>query len=126
MNWIDQAVGEFLANVGFLGLSLDHDGFVRLRIGGGGAIEMQHLRDEDPASLMLAWSEPDPYDLPRHLKAAWRMADFRQATPLPLLAAAHEDQLVLATRLDERNVSRTALEESMEWLQKLHEQIRNS
>jgi type III secretion system chaperone SycN len=126
MDWIQQAVANFLTSIGLPGMALNHDGAVLLRTGSGGAIEFQYVSEGSATSLMLAWSEPDRYDLPRHLKSALRMADFRNAGSMPLMVAAHTDQLVLATRLQERSVSQSALEESMDWLRQMHEQIRNS
>lgn len=126
MDWIHQAVGDFLGAIGLPGTSLDVSGFLRLRTGSGGAIELQHLSQGDSPTLMLAWSEPDPWDLPRHHRAALRLADFRQNASMPLLVATHEDQLVLAMRMQERSVSQSALEESLDHLRLMHEQIRNS
>ncbi len=126
MDWIQQAVSDFLAAIGLPGAVLNAQGFLRLRTGSGGAIEIQHVRELQAPSLMLAWSEPDPWDLSRHLKAALRLADFHETASLPLLVAAHADQLVLATRMQERSVSQSSLEDSMDYLRRMHEQIRNS
>jgi hypothetical protein len=126
VDWIQQAVSNFLGAIGLPGATLDAGGFLRLRTGSGGAIEFQHVREGESPSLMLAWSEPDPWDLPRHLKAALRLADFHEAANLPLLVAAHAEQLVLATRMQERSVSQSSLEDGMDYLRRMHEQIRNS
>lgn len=126
MDWIRQAVSDFLVAIGLPGATLDANGFLRLRTGSGGAIELQHLSQGDAPTLMLAWSEPDPWDLARHHQSALRLADFRQSAATPLLVATHQDQLVLAVRMQERSVSQSALEENLDHLRLMHEQIRNS
>lgn len=123
MAWIEQSISEFGRSIGIASLTLDADGGLRLGTESGGAIEVHHQRDFEPPVVLVMVSEPVGFSRSKRLRAAVRLADFRRSPGLPLLVALDGDQLVLATRMDERSFSHPALEAALDQLDRLHQQV---
>ncbi|MDB5798442.1 MAG: hypothetical protein JWP36_2344 [Paucimonas sp.] len=126
MNWITQAISGFGSSLGLSRLALREDGALRLHTDSGGAIEIHHLADGANPQVLLVMSEPGEYSLAPRLRAALAQADFRRSQGQQLHVASVDGQLVLATRLAERECSQPAVEAGINQLQQLHERIRNN
>ena len=122
MNWIDQSILEFGNSIGIASLRFDADGALRLGTESGGAIELHYQREFDPPVVLAMVSEPAGFSRSARLRAAMRLANFRRQPALSLHVALDGDQLVLATRLDERSFSQPALESTLDLLDRLHQQ----
>ncbi len=126
MAWIEQSISEFGRSIGIASLALDADGGLRLGTESGGAIEVHHQRDFQPPVVLVMVSEPVGFNRGNRLRAALRLADFRRRPIVPVVVALDADQLVLATRMDERAFSHPALESALDQLDRLHQQIANA
>lgn len=126
MAWIEQSISEFGRSIGIASLALDTGGGLRLGTESGGAIEVHHQRDFQPPVVLVMMSEPAGFNRGTRLRTAMRLADFRRRLTVPVLVALDADQLVLATRMDERSFSHPALESVLDQLERLHQQIANA
>ena len=120
MSWIEQSIKQFGRSVGISSLAFDGDGALRLGTGSGGTIELHHQHELSPPALLIIVSELVGFNRAARLRAALRLADFRQQAVSPLHVALDGDQLVLATRMDERAFSHPALEAVLDQLDRLH------
>ncbi|MDO8300135.1 CesT family type III secretion system chaperone [Lacisediminimonas sp.] len=123
MAWIEQSISEFGRSIGIASLALDAGGGLRLGTESGGAIEVHHQREFQPPVVLVMMSEPVGFNRGKRLRTAMRLADFRRRPTVPVLVALDADQLVLATRMDERSFSHPALESVLDQLERLHQQI---
>jgi type III secretion system chaperone SycN len=123
MAWIEQSISEFGRSIGIASLALDAGGGLRLGTESGGAIEVHHQREFQPPVVLVMMSEPVGFNRAKRLRMAMRLADFRRRLTVPVLVALDADQLVLATRMDERAFSHPALESVLDQLERLHQQI---
>lgn len=123
MNWVHETIGSFGQAIGIPGLELDASGVLRLNLDAGGAIELQQLKQHEPAAVIVRIAVPLDASARSSIRKALELADFRRTAGLQLRVALRGDEMILATQIPERSFVVSALEETIATLFRVREAI---
>ena len=107
---------EFGRRMGLGSLSLNERGMAQLDISGLGSFFLE-MRDGPGCRWLLMYlcAPADGHD-PARVRRLLRMCDFRRNLPFPLAAGLYKGKSVLLSRMEERRVTASAIENTLRFL----------
>ncbi len=121
MIMLDREIFEFGRRMGMPEFALSASGVAALDVEGIGRLYLERGEDGSELLLYLAVSVP-AHDalIPRK---ALEMCSYSMAHPWPLYSGVHANQLVLLTRLGEREATAASLENAVHFLSQMAAQV---
>ena len=110
---LEQEIAEFGRRMGLPSLALDANGLVALQVEGMGQLHLEKRVDNGAVELLLYLARPCPAHAATVPERALALCHYRHAHALPLSAGMYKEQLLLLTRLDERESTAASMEKAV-------------
>ncbi len=120
MDWIATTIEAFGQSLGMAGLSLDEEGLLAMDTEDGAELAFQDLRAQGTPELLVVLSKAVPGPREAAVRAAFRLADFRQSNPWAVQASLDGEELVIAVRMPIGAVMLSSLEEAVDLALSVH------
>lgn len=109
---LEQELNEFGRRMGLAGLSFSPDGLAALDVERMGRLHLEKNGKPGAEELLVYLARPCPTHDREAPERALSLCHYRYPRPFPLSAGMHGDQLIMLTRLREREVTAANLEKA--------------
>ena len=120
MNWITDTLAEFSRSIGLPDGALEDKDAMRLELDGGGWIDIVDVAQAWLPHVLVCRGHPLAMDRALRQRRALVLANFREASPWPVLTAQEGDDLVFGVRIPARHFDLSALDQALTHLAGLH------
>ncbi len=110
---LERELAEFGRRMGLPGLSFNGEGSLALDVERMGRLYLEKRETDGGAELLVYLTRPcPPHDTDAPARAL-SLCHYRHAHPFTLSAGLHRDQLIVLTRLDERESTAARIEQAV-------------
>ncbi len=113
---MDHEIEAFGRRVGLEQFALNERGMAQLDIGGIGSFFLEAQERAGERCLLMYLSVPADGHDPARAQRLLKMCDFRRNPPFPIAAGLYRGKSVLLSRLEERLVTASAIENTLRFL----------
>ena len=113
---MDHEIEAFGRRVGLEQFALTSRGMAQLDISGLGSFFLEVREGPGCRWLLLYLCSPSDGHDPERVRRLLRMCDFRRNLPFPLAAGLYRGKAVLLSRMEERSVTASAIENTLRFL----------
>lgn len=113
---LEQELDEFGKRMGLPGLAFNRNGLTALDVERMGRLHLEKNARAGVEELLIYLARPCPSHDREVTERALERCHYRHADPFPLSASRHNNQLILLTRLPERDTTAAAMEKAVLFL----------
>lgn len=110
---LERELNEFGRRMGLLGLNFGPDGLVALDVERMGRLHLERGGRAGAEELLLYLARPFPAHDREAPERALTLCHYRYPRPFPLSAGIHGEQLIMLTRLTERDATAANMEKAV-------------
>lgn len=110
---LEQELNEFSRRMGLPGLSFSPDGLAALDVERMGRLHLEKGGKPGAEELLVYLARPCPAHDREAPERALELCHYRHPRPFPLSAGVHGDQLIMLTRLPEREATAAGMEKAV-------------